>query len=447
MINCNTCGIVPVPRNQLPVELPVITKNLKEQTDWLVTPCPKCGKKDARRESDTMDTFFDSSWYYLRFLDPKNKSESFSKNIVNEMMPIDLYIGGKEHAVLHLYYARFISYFLNSLGYLPEKEPFRRLLVQGMVMGKSYRSKISGKYLKSEDVHVLDAKKDKAVHKETGDKVIVTWEKMSKSKFNGVDPSDMFSKYGVDTTRLLILADVAPTSHRKWNENTFPGIINWQKRLWLTVQDFLKHRQNPPTQHITDEEINNFESYMFDSRNYYIKGTTFNYFISQQLSIAVSKQQGLTNSIRRMPSYVVAHSKQYERALAAQIILLSPMAPHFASELWSGFISAPNRLNIDEINWNEDVLQQNWPIIDENYKLELIIQVNGNEKCKLKILRKELDALNKDIAISIAMNENEIKSMFSVKKLKDASFTLHKGLVGYLNLNTEYQEIAEKIKQ
>ena len=143
---------------------------------------------------------------------------SYQQKLSLNMMPVDLYVGGKEHAVLHLYYARFMNHFLYEKGYLQHPEPFKRLLVQGMVMGRSYRVKGSGKYLKENEVEIVDLKKNKAIHKESGQPVTTMWEKMSKSKFNGVDPVDVIGEHGCDTTRLIMLADVAPTSHRNWSE-------------------------------------------------------------------------------------------------------------------------------------------------------------------------------------------------------------------------------------
>lgn len=158
IVHCDTCGAQPI--RDLPVELPqVLTSQkggayLKQISDWVDCNCPKCNKK-AKRETDTMDTFVDSSWYYLRYLDPKNNKSMFDVNKAKKMMPVDLYIGGKEHAVLHLYYARFISHFLYSQGLLPEREPFKRLLVQGMVMGRSYRVKGTGRYVNESQIKVI----------------------------------------------------------------------------------------------------------------------------------------------------------------------------------------------------------------------------------------------------------------------------------------------------
>ncbi|KRT79234.1 tRNA synthetase, partial [Oryctes borbonicus] len=442
IIHCKSCGPQPVPQNDLPVLLPEINSFASNRTspieykNWLHTRCPIC-EKEALRETDTLDTFFDSSWYYLRYLDSKNQEEIFDKDKIKKQMPVDLYIGGKEHATLHLYYARFISYFLHSIGLVPTQEPFKRLLVQGMVMGRSFRLKGSGKYVNENEVDVLDAKKNKAIHRVTKNPVSISWEKMSKSKHNGVDPSEMFEQYGVDTTRLLIMADVAPTSHRHWNSNTFPGILNWQRRLWLTIQDFLKHRRTFPKA-ITEEKFKSEDDYMFDSRNYYIKGATFNYCQSQQMSVALSKMQGLTNSLRRVSPFTLAKSPQYERALAAQIILLAPMAPHFASELWSGFLSAEHRISDNsEIDWDADVLQQKWPDVDYNYNLELVCQVNGCDNAAIKYPRKDIEVLSKEDALRIALEQNEVQQLLKTRTILDVKYAIHYGYENVLNILTD----------
>lgn len=217
IIHCSHCGAVPVDESALPV-----LHSTNTTPDTLRTVCPKCQNPNAQRESDTMDTFVDSSWYFLRYLDATNAAEIFAKNSA-KAMPVDLYIGGKEHAVLHLYYARFMTHFLHSIGFVPEREPFKRLLVQGMVMGQSYRVKSTGQYLKESQVK-FDAKKKKAEELSTGAAVEVKWEKMSKSKHNGVDPADAIAEHSVDSVRLIMLGDVAPESHRNWSplSKSFP---------------------------------------------------------------------------------------------------------------------------------------------------------------------------------------------------------------------------------
>ncbi|PNF40646.1 hypothetical protein B7P43_G05917 [Cryptotermes secundus] len=447
IVYCKQCnGPQSVPYSELPVTLPEIERlsnwgksPLLEATDWLNTKCPKCGG-DATRETDTMDTFVDSSWYFLRYLDPHNEDMPFSKSKAAEFMPVDLYIGGKEHAVLHLYYARFMNHFLHSIGLVPYKEPFQRLLVQGMVMGQSYRIKGTGQYLPKENV---DFSGPKPVEKGTGLDVVSSWEKMSKSKHNGVHPETVLKDYGIDTTRLLILADVAPTSNRHWTSDTFPGILKWQHRLWLTMRSFLNTRSN--LQNIVSDtvlhtpEFKEHEARMFDSRNYYLKGVTFNYTTAFQLSVAISKMQGLTNSLRRVPSEVIGRGLQFERALACQIIVLAPMAPHFASELWSGFVSAPNRINSStkEIKWDQGVLEQTWPEVDFNYCLELVCVINGVEKKSIRLPRQELDNLTHDDALELALSQSDLQRYTSGYKIVNTAFTLHPSYEAVINIKTE----------
>ncbi|KAL5291954.1 lars-2 family protein [Megaselia abdita] len=429
IIHCDSCGAVPVEEKDLPVRLPLDKKEQK---------CPKCGNENAKRETDTLDTFVDSSWYYLRYLDSQNKDQIYDEEVIKKFMPVDLYIGGKEHAVLHLYYARFINNFLHSKGLSPHPEPFQRLLVQGMVMGRSFREKGSGKYLKEDEVEILDAKKNKAICKETKQPVVMTWEKMSKSKLNGVDPSDMIGEYGSDTTRLIILGDVAPTSHRNWSNATFPGILNWQKRIWLTLNEFydLRNSEDLETINKEDKKFIEEDEKLFDARNYYIAGATFNYRHSHQLSVAISKMQGLTNSLRRTPKHIIKHGKHFEQALATQIIMLAPMAPHFASELWSKFCSTPNRLNSDseELQWNEDVLAQRWPSVDLQYKLEFTVRINGFDNAVIKIPRINLDKLTYDEAMDIAFNTDSVTSYLTDKKIRITNFVHYPGIEAILNI-------------
>ncbi|XP_072143166.1 probable leucine--tRNA ligase, mitochondrial isoform X7 [Dermacentor andersoni] len=228
IIHCTACGVVPVPYEQLPVELPALDKVTKEGVsplcgahDWLSTPCPRC-HGPATRETDTMDTFVDSSWYYLRFLDPKNEQNIVDPAMSRERMPVDLYIGGLEHAVMHLYYARFINHFCHSLGLTEAKEPFVRMLVHGMVVNETFKLSSTGRYLPRD---MVAQKGTKLYHKETGEPVLMDWEKMSKSKHNGVKPEDIVSEHGIDTTRLFILCAYSPTSRYKWPS---PGDVHVQ---------------------------------------------------------------------------------------------------------------------------------------------------------------------------------------------------------------------------
>lgn len=451
IVHCKSCGAVPVKDEDLPVKLPdfdgKIGQPLSQNDEWLRCSCPKCGSAGARRESDTMDTFVDSSWYYARYLDANNPAELVNKKVAQSMLPVDVYIGGKEHAVLHLYYARFMNHFLHQKGFVKHPEPFQRLLVQGMVMGKSYRVKGSGQYVKEDQVEVVDAKKGKAVEKSSGQPVVMMWEKMSKSKFNGVDPVDMLSVHGCDTTRLIMLADVAPTSHRNWSDATFPGIINWQRRLWLTVQDFVRAR-NDSAEVAKSSEFDEHERNLRDAANFYTSGTTFNYKFSHQLSVAISKMQGLTNSIRKATPDVVALGENYERALGTQIIMLATMAPHFASELWTRFATAKNRVadTSEVFNWNADVFSQTWPKVDEHHNVELTMKVNNVVVRFMKITCGELRRMSEEQALFIALNQPEMIKYLTGQKILRTSWLVYTDYEGIVTIHIDRSAEIEKQK-
>lgn len=218
---------------------------LSKYTDWLKVKCHKCGNENAQRESDTMDTFVDSSWYFLRYLNPKKTNGIFEKSLAKKVMPVDVYIGGignnngsislspnstlqflliiiyhfLEHAVLHLYMARLLMHFCKKIGLVATPEPFKRLIVQGMIKGRTFVTK-DGRFLKEDDVNILNEKENRAEETVTGQPIRMEWEKMSKSKKNGVDPSELFDEYSVDTIRLIMLGDVVPKSPRNWSKES-----------------------------------------------------------------------------------------------------------------------------------------------------------------------------------------------------------------------------------
>ncbi|KAM3967920.1 LOW QUALITY PROTEIN: leucyl-tRNA synthetase, mitochondrial [Aphomia sociella] len=416
IIHCDKCGTVPVPYEELPVELPHIDTQgssihtLEKVNDWINCKCPKC-QSDAKRETDTMDTFVDSSWYYYRFLDPHNKVKPFDKEKLCNKMPVNVYVG-EEHAVLHLYYARFMSYFLHSLGWTPTEEPFKRLLVQGMVMGQSYKVKSSGKYLPPENIEKVGKEYRE---KSTGEPVVAQWEKMSKSKYNGENPERLLTEYGCDTTRLLILADVPPATSRHWSDATLPGALNWQHRLWITIRDFLNHRNHLHFENtLSEEEFMKLESKIWESKNYFIATSTYHFQHTHKLSVGISRLQGLTNTLRNnMPPELISKSPEYEKALACLIIMLAPVMPHFCSELWAGFLSAPHRkclVSNDYIDWNKNVLEQKWPRVDDSFKLSFLCKVDGADRCDLKIKASELDNLSQEQALQMMLNQEVISN-------------------------------------
>ncbi|KAG7310709.1 hypothetical protein JYU34_003514 [Plutella xylostella] len=426
IIHCPNCGAVPVPYEDLPVKLPEIKslelgiQTLATAEDWINCECPKC-HQNAKRETDTMDTFVDSSWYYYRFLDPQNNMLPFDKSKLEGNTPVHMYIGGKEHAVLHLYYARFMSYFLHSLGWTPNAEPFKKLIVQGMVMGQSYKLKSSGKYIPPENVYQVGND-----YKEKGsdEPLLVQWEKMSKSKYNGENPSKLLETYGCDTTRLLILADVPPATSRRWSDATFPGVLNWQKRLWMTMQEFITHRKSDTickSNNFTDENFTALEQKIADSRNYFIANTTYHFKYTQKLSVGISRLQGLTNVLRnKLPPEIIARSEQFELALASLIIMLSPITPHFCSELWAGLREAPGRIcnNSSMIKWDNNVLEQSWPVVDDDYELSFLCKVDGADRCELKVKAADLPNMSQEMALEMMLKEAQVSKRITRGILK-----------------------------
>lgn len=236
IIHCDSCGPVPVPDDQLPVELPPWTKcetgnPLEHAHDWVNTSCPKC-HGSAKRDTDTMDTFVDSSWYFMRFIDPQNEDQLFDPEIAGQTLPVDLYIGGVEHAILHLLYARFISKFLAATSLWKSSnsgEPFRQLLAQGMVHGKTYTDPSNGRFLKLNEVDVSVSSQPVVVA--TGQPAAVSFEKMSKSKYNGVDPIGCMDKHSTDATRAHILFQAPVSEVLEWDEEKISGVTRWFQRI------------------------------------------------------------------------------------------------------------------------------------------------------------------------------------------------------------------------
>ena len=242
IIHCNSCGPVPVPEDHLPVKLPDLPDSffdgrkgnpLTEDETWKKTECPKCGSA-AERETDTMDTFMDSSWYFFRFLDPKNETALLDPQKANEGMPVDLYVGGVEHAILHLLYARFISKFLASTstwpeGHLVNGEPFKQLITQGMVHGKTFTNPENGRILRPDELDLTN--QNTPIIKASGLNPTTSYEKMSKSKHNGVDPGLTIAKYGADATRAHMLFQAPVGDVLEWDESKITGVQRWLRKV------------------------------------------------------------------------------------------------------------------------------------------------------------------------------------------------------------------------
>ena len=317
IVYCERCGTVPVPEDKLPVELPKGSKAsftgqgnpLETVEEFVNTSCPKCGGK-ARRETDTMDTFIDSSWYYIRYCSPGYGKGPFEEKETRYWMPVDQYIGGIEHAILHLLYARFFTKAIRDLGLIDFDEPFKRLLTQGMVI------------------------KDGA--------------KMSKSLGNVVDPADIINKYGPDTARLFILFAALPEKELEWNDKAVQGSYRFLLRLYKTVTENLDK--------ISDEEIDRSrlrskDRYILSLTNRTVRMVT-ECIACFRHSLAVGDIMKLANELSR---YKDKQEAVFSYAVKRLVLLIAPFTPHIAEELWEKLRGEPY------------VSLQKWPSVEEEH--------------------------------------------------------------------------------
>uniref|UniRef100_A0A8C6T5K6 leucine--tRNA ligase n=1 Tax=Neogobius melanostomus TaxID=47308 RepID=A0A8C6T5K6_9GOBI len=425
MVHCGSCGPVAVPVKELPITLPKMVSlsgkgasPLEFAHDWVNCKCPRC-KGPARRETDTMDTFVDSAWYYFRYTDPRNTQRPFERHLADHWLPVDVYIGGKEHAVMHLYYARFFSHFCRDQGFVTHKEPFRKLLVQGLIKGQTFKRANSGQYLKREEI-------DFTGMTQSADKLEITWEKMSKSKHNGLDPQDVVQQYGVDTVRLYILYAAPPEQDILWNVKTdaLPGVLRWQSRLWQLVTKLRGARSlgDFPNPSLLKKKEQTEARKIWQNKNYAIQEVTTHFTEDFLFNAGISRLMGLTNTLSSATIRVLHHSVEFEEALAALILMTAPMAPHLASELWAGIIQ--NNIIFIQCSHFGDVLQQPWPTVDPEYLetpdfVELTVLVNNKGCGKVTVpvqVSKDLEAVQRLVLDSelgqTHLSERKVKKVF-----------------------------------
>lgn len=325
VVHCPDCGVVPVPSSELPVELPRHkTTPLAANPEWIRTSCPSCGGP-AERDTDTMDTFMDSSWYYLRYLDPHNAAMPFS-NTVSKEMPVDCYVGGVEHAILHLLYARFIYKFLLDTGKLDGtdfKEPFARLITLGMVHGKTYVDE-HGKYLTPAQAQHADPAT-----------VTVSMEKMSKSKLNGVDPLDVIDKHGADAVRAHMLFQAPVDKTLDWDDTKIVGIERWMRRVEGAVSS------------VTDCEASELDPALRNSVAKTVGGITSCLESSLNLNTVISDYMKLTNLIAEVQDLGAKRT-------ACQILvrLMAPVLPAFADEMHAR-LEPSTKESVHALSWPE----------------------------------------------------------------------------------------------
>ena len=372
IIKCTNCGSVPVNKKDIPVRLPNEIKissnkinSLGSNQSWINTTCPKCGNL-ASRETDTMDTFMCSSWYFLRYPSSKSLTKPFEKEKINKWLPVDQYVGGVEHAILHLLYARFLTKALRDNNLFDIDEPFKRLLTQGMVQSAAYKNSITGKYISPTDIKDITNPKDP----KDNSKLEVLFEKMSKSKYNGIDPESVIKKYGADTARMFILFKAPPEKDLEWGDSDVEGQYRFLCRIWKLFLDY----SNNDISHEANKLKKENESSLLKSINIAIKEIS-NDIKNNQFNTAISELMKFYNSISSNLNHV---NKDLRReALMKFCILLAPFAPHISDEIWH------------LIGNSKSVHLEKWPVFDEDAlkenSYELVIQINGKVRDKINV--------------------------------------------------------------
>jgi leucyl-tRNA synthetase len=376
VIHCPSCGIVPVPEEDLPVRLPEEVEftgrgpsPLAKLESWVNVKCPSCGEP-AKRETDTMDTFIDSSWYFLRYTDANNEQEIFASNKVNDWMPVDQYVGGIEHAILHLLYSRFFTKVLRDRGLLNFDEPFQRLLGQGMVQGLTYMN--PNKSDKDKWIPTNLVNPDDPRDPQTGEPLQLVYATMSKSKGNGVAPEEVIGKYGVDTARMFVLFKAPPEKDLEWDEADVEGQFRFLNRVWRLVSSYqssVTSDQSPANSQLSKEEKD-----LRRAIHTAIKEVSEDLEGDYQFNTAVSELMKLSNALSEAKCF---DSPVYAEGIETLLILLAPFAPHIAEELWH------------QLGRNFSVHQQSWPQFDSSAlevdEITLVIQIMGKTRGTLQV--------------------------------------------------------------
>ena len=377
VIHCGVCGIVPVPEKDLPVTLPedvsfeVPGNPLDHHPTWKDVACPSCGRP-GRRETDTLDTFFDSSWYFLRFCSAQS-SVAFERGAVDYWMPVDQYIGGVEHAVLHLLYSRFFTRALKRCGYLDLDEPFAGLFTQGMVCHETYQSE-AGDWLFPEEVETDAAGGlvDAAGRPVTAGR----HEKMSKSKKNVVGLDAIVDTYGADTARLYLLSDSPPERDLEWTETGIEGIWRYVNRLWRLVSE--PSIALPPTGSVVSATLSPSVAAIRRATHKTIAAVTDD-LDKFRFNRAVARIREFTNALDELPVAEPGAPEVLREGLETLAHLLGPMMPHLAEEMWQ------------QLGGSGLLAEQPWPVFDldltRDDQVTLAIQVNGKLRATLEVPR------------------------------------------------------------
>ena len=407
IIHCETCGDVPVPEDQLPVVLPedVVPDGagspLARMPEFYECTCPKCGAP-AKRETDTMDTFVESSWYYARYASPHYEGGLVEKSAADHWLPVDQYIGGIEHAILHLLYARFFHKLMRDEGLVSSDEPFKNLLTQGMVIAETYyRREANGAYtwFNPADVELERDSKAKVISaklKSDGLPVeIGGTEKMAKSKNNGVDPQSMIDQFGADTCRLFMMFASPPDMSAEWSDSGVEGSHRFLKRVWRLAHAHVS--QGLPGK-LDVASLSDEQKAIRRSTHLAIRQASQDVGQNHKFNTAIAQVMTLMNVLEKAPQATEQDRALVQEGLEAVVLLLAPITPHISHELWS------------RLGHSDAVIDARWPVQDDSAlvqdTLQLVIQVNGK-------LRGQIDmpasASREDVEAAARINENVLR--------------------------------------
>ena len=402
VIHCSSCGVVPVPDKDLPVILPrdVVFDGpgnpLEKHPTWKHVACPKCNQP-ARRETDTCDTFFDSSWYYARYCSPHHTAQPFNREASDYWMPVDQYIGGIEHAVLHLLYSRFFIRALNEIDLISCEEPFAGLFTQGMVCHETYKT-VTGSWLFPSEV-VQDDNLWK--HSKTGEIINKgRSEKMSKSKRNVVDPSEIIDAYGADTARLYMLSDSPPDRDLEWTEAGIQGSWRFLNKIWRMIEQF-----SDKVDHSAKSVPKNFDPLTSLHKEMHktianVTGDLDKFHFNR----AVARIREFTNSVSNFHIKTVDADWMRTQCYNTIVQLIYPIVPHIAEELWQ------------KMGNDKCLYQTTWPQWDstllEDETVIIAIQVNGRLRGKIEIPRNS----DRELTEARALADEKVQRTLSGRK-------------------------------
>ncbi|MFK3645593.1 leucine--tRNA ligase, partial [Pseudomonas protegens] len=407
IIHCDSCGDVPVPQEQLPVVLPedVVPDGagspLARMPEFYECSCPKCGAP-AKRETDTMDTFVESSWYYARYASPHYEGGLVDPAAANHWLPVDQYIGGIEHAILHLLYARFFHKLMRDEGLVSSNEPFKNLLTQGMVIAETYyRREANGSYTWYNPADVELERDSKA--KIIGAKLISDGlpveiggtEKMAKSKNNGVDPQSMIEQYGADTCRLFMMFASPPDMSLEWSDSGVEGAHRFLKRVWRLAQAHVS--QGLPGA-LDIATLSDEQKAIRRAIHLAIKQASQDVGQHHKFNTAIAQVMTLMNVLEKAPQGSEQDRALLQEGLQTVALLLAPITPHISHELWG------------QLGQSGAIIDAGWPALDESAlvqdSLQLVIQVNGKLRGQIEM---PASASREEVEAAARSNENVLR--------------------------------------